>query len=238
MQKSVRFILVTGGPCSGKNTLAEGLAREYGFGFIDMGDYLRKTIQNDPSFSNVLKEPHLQEALKTAMNSGHLLPDEIIDTCFQKEVTRIIRERNGDYAPKSIPIIVCGYPRTNGQRASFIRYWSHFGVTHLFLDGEKEIFLERLLRAGKTRGDRKDDSTSTFEKRWKEFKGKTVPMIKYLQLQEKNIIRNLRITQTNLSTIESVFKRARQLLALPRHTKNGKGRIRNFVGPVPASVSV
>lgn len=234
--KNVHFILITGGPWSGKNTQGEKLAYEYGFGFIDMGGYVRKVLSGDHAFVDVLQNPYLKESLQKAMNTGHLLPDDIIDTLFQMEVTRVIRGR--ECHTKHLPIVVCGYPRTIAQGASFMRHWSRLGVVHLFLDGDKELFQKRMLKGRGATEVRKDDLSDLFEKRWSEFQNKTLPLINRLCLQQGRDFHNCHVHITELSTIENVGKRIRQMLALPRD-RNGKARgDRNFVGAMPATASV
>ncbi|MEK7180105.1 MAG: nucleoside monophosphate kinase [Patescibacteria group bacterium] len=232
--KNVHLIVITGGPGSGKNTQGEKIARDYGFGFIDMGDYVRKAISGGLAFTDALQDHYLRKSLEKAMNTGHLLPDDVIDTLFQMEVTRVIRGREPH--KKHLPIVVCGYPRTLGQGASFMRHWGRLGVIHLFLDGDREMFQKRIIE-GEGRG-REDDSRTVFEKRWNEFQGKTLPLVNRLCAQQERNFHNCRVRQTERSTIESVGKRIRQILALPRDRNGEASKGHNFVGAMPIKASV
>ncbi len=93
---AVRLVLV-GAPGSGKGTQAQHLIRDMGLVQISTGDILRRAVRAGTE---------LGEQAKTFMESGKLVPDELI--------IQLIEERLG-YDDVSKGFILDGFPRTVAQ---------------------------------------------------------------------------------------------------------------------------
>ncbi len=88
-------LVFLGGPGSGKGTQAKKLVEKFGLAHISTGDLLRKAIK---------EETKLGLTAKKYVDSGELVPDDVILGMIKEELTR---ERRG--------FIFDGFPRTLAQ---------------------------------------------------------------------------------------------------------------------------
>ncbi|MFH1846426.1 MAG: adenylate kinase [Candidatus Omnitrophota bacterium] len=97
--KQMNFVLL-GPPGAGKGTMAGYLIKEYDLLHVSTGDMLRETVKEGAE---------LGATIESYMNSGELVPDDIVT---QSVIERIKR----DDAAKGV--ILDGYPRTKAQAES------------------------------------------------------------------------------------------------------------------------
>ena len=99
---SKTFFVFLGPPGSGKGTQAELLSKEKNLPILSTGQILRKAQEEDSD---------LGRKLKAILNSGQLVPDEIIEEIINNELSQE-GSQNG--------IIFDGYPRTQAQNISLM----------------------------------------------------------------------------------------------------------------------
>lgn len=117
-----------GPPGSGKGTLAAEVVRELGFDFLSTGNLCRKHVSEKTELGN-----RLDDYLK----QGVLIPDELVTemvTGWLKEIT-----------VKSNPVILDGFPRTQGQGLGLLSFIKktltdyNFRVFYIILDDNEVI---------------------------------------------------------------------------------------------------
>jgi adenylate kinase len=182
-------IIMLGPPGAGKGTQARMMSEELKFPHISTGDMLRDALKN---------QTELGEKAKGFMNTGALVPDELVDAIVAE---RLIREdcRRG--------FILDGYPRTIPQ-AEFLRSIFEKDQTEVLTIGVEvgdEVLVKRLssrwtcpkcgkifnanLNRGRVGGaceecgaaliQRKDDKAEVVAERLQVYHRTTEPLIQY-----------------------------------------------------------
>lgn len=154
----VNLVLI-GPPGAGKGTQAERLVRDYGLMHISTGDLLREAIRAETS---------LGREAKAAVDSGALVPDEV--------VIGLVEERLSSKEPEQ-GFILDGYPRTVAQAEALERLLDNLDspLDHVILFDIPIDFLEERIakRAEQSRASgistRTDDNVNVLKKRVEEF---------------------------------------------------------------------
>jgi adenylate kinase len=159
-------LVILGAPGSGKGTLSKELKKKYNFVHISTGDVIRKS--EDPE-------------LKKIIEKGDLVPDDMMIKILRKELKKVDPSSN---------IIFDGFPRTikQARRLDSLLGRMGLGLNHaLFLDLDEETAKERIRERAK-REDRKDDtSDEIINKRFEEYKEKTLPLVDFYEKSRKLI---------------------------------------------------
>lgn len=156
-------IIFVGPPGSGKGTQAKDLSFHNGFIHVSTGDILRDST-----------DPEVIELMKT----GKLLPDTIVS----KELEKFIKANK-----KAKGFIFDGYPRNIAQKRLFdkILKKNNIKITNIFyLNVPEKTLKERIKERAKTSGRSDDENKEALEIRMKEYKTKTLPMIKTMMKDE------------------------------------------------------
>ncbi len=153
-------VIFFGPPGSGKGTQAARLASTLGIPQISTGDLLR---------SNVAGGTELGKIAKPIMDSGALVPDDL--------VIRMLKERveEPDAAGGAL---FDGFPRTVPQAEALDRLLEEEGRAVgvvLFIDVSDPVIVERIVRRAALEG-RTDDTPETVSSRLKVFREKTEPL--------------------------------------------------------------
>ncbi|CAG8474709.1 9766_t:CDS:2 [Dentiscutata heterogama] len=182
-------IFVLGGPGSGKGTQCNKIVKDFGFVHLSAGDLLREEQQNPNSKDGDL--------IKTYIKEGKIVPTEITVKLISKKMQE----------SKSNIFLIDGFPRKLDQAECISGVtlvpmaFQHYRITTgadiwnldsevvephfiLFLDCDKEVMKQRLLKRGETSG-RIDDNIETIEKRFKVFEEESLPVIEYFGEKEK-----------------------------------------------------
>lgn len=120
-----------GPPGSGKGTLAERLRSELGFEVLSTGNLCRFHMAQKTALGN---------QLATLVNKGHLIPDELISSMVIEWLQEVLS--------KNKPIILDGYPRTQGQAVALKNYLDQLGniiFRVVFVELADEYIVKRLL---------------------------------------------------------------------------------------------
>lgn len=153
-------IVFFGPPGSGKGTQASRLAASLGIPQVSTGDLLR---------SHVAKGTPLGATAKPIMESGALVPDEL--------VTKMLKERLSEPDARN-GAIFDGYPRTVPQAQSLESLLKEGGGrvdAVLFIDVPDATLVDRLLKRATLEG-RADDTKETIAERLRVYREKTAPL--------------------------------------------------------------
>lgn len=201
------YIVLLGPPGSGKGTQAGLLSKEFKTGHMSTGDILRDILKD--------KTHPLYEDVKV-INQGMLISDEL--------VTKVVRDSLSNPKFKQ-GVIFDGYPRTSAQAKALDKILSEEGKKLDFvldLNVTEEVLLYRLLgrrvcpsckkvfhvRQGITTCpdcglelvQRADDNKETINKRFTEYKNKSLSLKEYYKNTTPYI--ELKIDQKDISAEE------------------------------------
>ncbi len=121
-----KVIIFFGPPGVGKGTVASRLAEEFKYVFISSGDLLRE---------NVRKETELGKQAKKIMESGVLVPDQLVT---QMVLNRLDEVTGG--------VFLDGFPRTLNQAQKLTSYLLGKGISFQVIDleADDQFLMERL----------------------------------------------------------------------------------------------
>jgi adenylate kinase len=155
-------IVLLGAPGSGKGTLAKQLKDKWGYSLITTGDILRTEKNSD---SEIGKQ------IKNLIGKGNLVPDELINQIIEKEIPKTKE-----------PFILDGFPRTVPQ-GEFLDKITDVNLV-IYLEVTDETIQERILERGKTSGREDDQSVDIIQRRIKQFKEETFPLIDFYKAKK------------------------------------------------------
>lgn len=216
-------LIFLGPPGAGKGTQAERISREYGVIQISTGDMLRRHMK---------QETDLGKSAKNFINSGNLVPDELILEMIENELS---------YQDLESGYLLDGFPRTIPQAEALdkmlIEKNDKIDAT-LVLNVPNEEIVQRLggrrvdVSNGKTfhmiynpptEADnvdpanliqRDDDKEETVRKRLKVYSDQTAPLIEYYE--NKGIAHNIDGT----GNLPEVYNRIKEILQRVQKEKN------------------
>jgi adenylate kinase len=193
MKNNRLAIIMLGPPGAGKGTQARMMSETLGFPHISTGDMLREALKN---------QTELGKKAKAFMESGGLVPDELVDAIVAERLKREDCSRG---------FILDGYPRTIAQ-AQFLRTLLDKDDTRILTLGVEvgdSVLIDRLssrwtcpkcgkmfnanLDPSKINGkcdecatalvQRKDDTAEVIAERLQVYHKTTQPLIRYYQEQ-------------------------------------------------------
>lgn len=178
-------LIILGPPGVGKGTIAKKLVEKYNIIHISTGDLLREAVKN---------QTELGQKAKKFMNSGKLVPDDLIIPLIKERIKK-------DDCKKDF--ILDGFPRTIAQLKALEKITSIDKV--LNLNSSEKTIIKRLSerrickkcgaiyhitnippkkegicdKCGGILYQRNDDKPETIKKRLKTYKNQTEPLIGY-----------------------------------------------------------
>ncbi|MES0490734.1 MAG: adenylate kinase [Leptospirales bacterium] len=177
-----------GPPGSGKGTQSQSIVDKVSIIQISTGDMLRKAVS---------EETELGVKAKGLMDSGELVPDEVINGIIEER----IREKDCENG-----FIADGFPRTNEQAKTLDELLEREKkqIDHVvFFDvPEKELIMRLLARAEKE--NRTDDTLEVIKNRLIVFRKNTESLIEYYQ--KRNLIRYIDGTGNPEDVKERLFR--------------------------------
>lgn len=179
-------IILLGAPGSGKGTLSKELTKRYEYNVISTGDILRDEKKSGSDIGNKIKD---------LIGKGNLVPDELINKIVQK----VLNKNNQRF-------ILDGFPRTIPQ-AKFLDEIDEVDLV-IYLDISDETLTKRILERGKTSGREDDQSVDIINKRIKQFKEETLPLVDFYE--KKSIL----VTIDAEQTVDEVFNDINNIIKL------------------------
>jgi adenylate kinase len=165
-------IILFGPPGSGKGTQALKLSIKYGLTHISTGDIFR---------SEIAAQTELGSELKSYMDKGQLVPDELTFRVLESYI-------DGKEMMKTHGIIFDGFPRTLPQAESLDNFFesrqSEITVVLSLLAQEEEV-IRRILMRGQTSGRSDDNDETIIRKRMQVYRDQTLPLAEYYSKQQK-----------------------------------------------------
>ncbi len=126
--KSLNIILF-GPPGTGKGTQAQKLAHRLGLEYIATGDFVRDFAK---------KNDKLGKEVKKYLDSGELVPNEIINDYIRKKLNKL---------PKSSGVIFDGFPRNRKQAEDFkkiLQDTKRNNLKVIYIKSSEKALVERL----------------------------------------------------------------------------------------------
>ncbi len=158
-------IALFGPPGAGKGTQSAFLINKYKLLYISTGDLLRKEIADETVLGKVAKD---------IIAKGGLVSDEIIVQIIEKTITK---------NPSSNGFLFDGFPRTYVQayilEGLMLKLNTSLNAL-ISIEIEEEESVKRLLERGKI-SNRSDDNEVVIRTRLKEYRDKTIPVLKFYQ---------------------------------------------------------
>ena len=162
-------VLLLGPQGSGKGTQAKLVAQDYGVPHIATGDMLRGAVA---------AETQLGERVKPMLDSGQLVPDDLM--------VALIRERLSE-ADAEEGFVLDGFPRTLAQAEALDAMLAEIGrVLDLVLEFQipEATTIDRLLRRAAGEG-RTDDTPDVIRTRLELYREKTLPVVEHYRTTGK-----------------------------------------------------
>ena len=195
----MRVIVFLGAPGSGKGTQASIIEKELNYKKISTGEILRAEITSNSKLGLELKQ---------IVDSGVLVPDQVVIQIIENQITSNIKSTSG--------FIFDGYPRTIAQAEALDNMLAKLGLAVskvLYLDIDQKKLIDRVSKrysckdcgenynklSKNTKIDgvcdvcggvnfvaREDDSAQTLLKRLSEYNALTAPLLPYYE--EKGLL--------------------------------------------------
>jgi len=158
------IMVVLGAPGSGKGTLSKELKKDYDFSHLSTGDIIRNS--DDPE-------------LKKIIEGGNFVPDDMMIKILRRELRGLDLSKG---------IILDGFPRTikQAKRLDSMLGKMGLGLNHaVYLEISDDVAKDRIRDRAK-KEDRKDDSSEeVINKRFDEYKEKTLPLVDFYEKSRK-----------------------------------------------------
>ena len=160
------ILILFGPPGAGKGTQAKKLAEEYGITQLSTGDMFRYNIKN---------ETDIGKRVKSILDAGDLVPDELVVEMVEQELKQPKYE-NG--------YILDGFPRTVEQAEALDALLEKRGESldsFIMLDVPEEELVKRILSRDEGRS---DDTEEGVKKRLNVYREETEPVKNYYKQQD------------------------------------------------------
>ena len=180
-------VLLLGPPGAGKGTQADRIAARFGLVHLATGDLLR---------ANVADGTPLGEVAQAYLDSGELVPDEVVVAMMLERLTQPDCKRG---------FLLDGFPRSVAQARALDEHLAGLGApldAAINLEVAEEELLHRLAGRG-----RADDNAQTIRNRLQVFAASTRPLLDYYEK------RGLLFSVAAVGTVDEVSER---ILHAPR----------------------
>ena len=170
-----RVLFILGGPGAGKGTQSEKIVENYKCIHLSVGELLRTERQRGS------ESPHA-ELIESCLVAGKIVPVEI-----SLNLLRNAMDAASKKASYGAPIfLVDGFPRNFDNLAGWTKEMPEYAavIGSLVYDCPIDVLEQRIMGRAATSG-RSDDNLESARKRFKTFKGQTMPVVRALEEVEK-----------------------------------------------------
>ncbi len=191
----MKKIVLLGPPGCGKGTQSKLLVQRNGFIQLSTGDLLREETSK--------KNSKLGEKVKNLMESGELVPDEIVIDIIVKKVEEF----------KNKSVIFDGFPRNLNQATVLDDSLQNVSINLdrvIFFEINFDILKERIekrIKETENNNQRKDDNVETLVNRIEVFKESTLPIVDYYE--KKGILSKV----DGIKEIEEVYEEISKIIS-------------------------
>jgi len=175
------YIILFGAPGVGKGTQAKILAERKNVAHLSTGDEFRR---------NMLEETELGKLVKPIVQSGNLVPDEIVSQIVTDALSQT-RFESG--------CIFDGYPRTINQAQYLDAFLAarNTPVTKVVnIEVDEDNIVNRLLQRGRV-----DDTEKIIRERLEIYRNETSPLLEYYRSN------NILVSVNGVGELEDVYAR-------------------------------
>jgi len=198
--KQGEILVILGPPGSGKGTLSKKLVERNNFTHISTGELIRNSDDKE---------------LKKTVEKGDFIPDRVMVRMLRKALGKVDLE-NG--------VIIDGFPRNVKQAKLLDSLLGKLGVglNHvIYLDLGEEKAKDRIMKRAEKEGRADDKDPEIISKRFKEYKEKTLPLVKKYKKSRK-------LVKVDASKkIERVYKQLLDKIGISYKTKDEEGKEKN-----------
>ena len=191
----MKKIVLLGPPGCGKGTQSKLLVQKNGFVQLSTGDLLREETSK--------KNSKFGEKVKNLMESGELVPDEIVIDIIVKKVE--------EFKDKSV--IFDGFPRNLKQATVLDDSLQNVSInldSVIFFEINFDILKERIekrIKETENNNQRKDDNVETLVNRIEVFKESTLPIVDHYE--KKGILSKV----DGIKEIEEVYEEISKIIS-------------------------
>ena len=195
--KQGEILVILGPPGSGKGTLSKKLVERNNFTHISTGELIRNSDDKE---------------LKKTVEKGDFIPDRVMVRMLRKALGKVDLE-NG--------VIIDGFPRNVKQAKLLDSLLGKLGVglNHvIYLDLGEEKAKDRIMKRAEKEDRADDKDPEIISKRFKEYKEKTLPLVKKYKKSRK-------LVKVDASKkIERVYKQLLDKIGISYKTKDEEGK--------------
>lgn len=195
--KQGEILVILGPPGSGKGTVSKKLVERNNFTHISTGELIRNSDDKE---------------LKKKIEKGEFIPDRVMVRMLRKALGKADLERG---------IILDGFPRNVKQIKLLDSLLGKLGVglSHvIYLDLEEDKAKQRIMKRAEKEDRADDKNPEIISKRFKEYKEKTLPLVKKYKKSRK-------LVKVDASKkIESVYKQLLDKIGISYKPENEKGK--------------
>ncbi len=189
------YIVLMGAPGAGKGTQAKQLQAALGLPQVATGDLFRENLKN---------ETELGQMVKTYMDKGNLVPDEITVAMVKERLSRPDCQNGA---------VLDGFPRTTAQAEALDRLLKEFNsqvsiVPSIYVD--QDVLVARLLKRAEIEG-RTDDNEETIRNRMQVYENKTAPLLDYYR--QRNLLVEINGDQSIELVQDDLLKAVREAIS-------------------------
>lgn len=164
-------IVLFGKPGAGKGTQSEKIIEKYQLVHLSTGDLFRKHLKEGTELGTLAKK---------YMDSGNLVPDEVVIGMVQDKIQSVKAEAKG--------FIFDGFPRTNAQAKALDEMLVENGLKisgMIALDVDNTEAVRRIVERGKESGRADDQDENIVGNRIQVYNDETLPVADYYKSQGK-----------------------------------------------------
>ena len=184
------LVVLLGPPGAGKGTQAKKICKNYNLFHFSTGDILRNEI---------VKNTEIGKKIKSIINAGHLVSDEIIIKIVEDVVLKTINSNNNG-------ILFDGFPRNLDQATAFHDLLNKLKknidcVLHLSIDKDEVI---KRIKKRAIEENRDDDSVDVLKSRINVYLDETSPLIKLYK--KDNVLKKINGMETIDNVSSNIYK--------------------------------